>query len=86
MLIFTRAPLSVLRLCLAAIPGLMPEEMVAPVAESVGIRLLQKMGWRQGKGIGAWGSRNSSTGGPSWCAWCPSWCAWCRACLASPRC
>lgn len=31
----------------------MPEEMVAPVAESVGIRLLQKMGWRQGKGIGA---------------------------------
>lgn len=41
---------------LAAIPGLMPEEMVAPVAESVGIRLLQKMGWRQGKGIGAHGT------------------------------
>ncbi len=34
----------------------MPEEMVAPVAESVGIRLLQKMGWRQGKGIGAHGT------------------------------
>ena len=39
----------------AAIPGLMPEEMVAPVADSVGIRLLQRMGWRQGKGIGARG-------------------------------
>lgn len=38
--------------CHAVIPGLMPQEMVAPVADSVGIRLLQKMGWRQGKGIG----------------------------------
>ena len=37
----------------AAIPGLLPDEVVAPVADSVGIRLLQKMGWRQGKGIGA---------------------------------
>ncbi|PSC68980.1 TATA-box binding -interacting TOUGH isoform B [Micractinium conductrix] len=39
----------------SAIPGLLPEEMVAPVADSVGIRLLQKMGWRQGKGIGVGG-------------------------------
>ncbi|KAK9833838.1 hypothetical protein WJX74_007401 [Apatococcus lobatus] len=29
------------------------EELLAPVAESLGIRLLQKMGWRQGKGVGA---------------------------------
>lgn len=41
----------------SAIPGLVPDEVVAPVADSVGIRLLQKMGWRQGKGIG--------TGGPT---------------------
>ena len=44
----------------AAIPGLLPEEMVAPVADSVGIRLLQKMGWRQGKGIGElWAGRGA---------------------------
>ncbi|KAI7838498.1 hypothetical protein COHA_007760 [Chlorella ohadii] len=40
------------RMLEASIPGLVPDEVVAPVADSVGIRLLQKMGWRQGKGIG----------------------------------
>lgn len=39
----------------SAIPGLLPDELVAPVADSVGVRLLQRMGWRQGKGVGAWG-------------------------------
>jgi G patch domain-containing protein 1 len=39
----------------SAIPGLLPDEVVAPVAEGVGVRLLQRMGWRQGKGIGGWG-------------------------------
>lgn len=37
----------------SAIPGLLPDELVAPVAEGVGVRLLQRMGWRQGKGIGS---------------------------------
>jgi len=53
-----------LRLPPAAIPGLLPDEIVAPVAEGVGVRLLQKMGWRQGKGIGepaAAGSREAGT-------------------------
>ncbi|KAI3424986.1 hypothetical protein D9Q98_008367 [Chlorella vulgaris] len=39
----------------SAIPGLLPDELVVPVADSVGIRLLQKMGWRLGKGIGVGG-------------------------------
>ncbi|GAB4821314.1 hypothetical protein N2152v2_008360 [Parachlorella kessleri] len=37
----------------SAIPGLLPDELVAPVADSVGVRLLQRMGWRQGKGVGS---------------------------------
>lgn len=54
----------------SAIPGLLPDEAVAPVAEGIGIQLLQRMGWRQGKGIGAAGparqqdtSRSSSRWG-----------------------
>ncbi|PRW45437.1 G patch domain-containing TGH-like isoform X1 [Chlorella sorokiniana] len=47
----------------SAIPGLVPEEVVAPVADSVGIRLLQKMGWRQGKGIGSGLPQQEEEGG-----------------------
>ena len=36
----------------SSIPGLLPAEVIAPVAEGIGIQLLQRMGWRQGKGIG----------------------------------
>ena len=36
----------------SAIPGLLPDEIVAPVAAGAGVQLLQRMGWRQGKGIG----------------------------------
>ena len=36
----------------SAIPSLLPLDVIAPVANSIGIQLLQKMGWRQGKGIG----------------------------------
>lgn len=46
----------------SAIPGLLPEEAIAPVAEGIGIQLLQRMGWRQGKGVGA-AAREESTGG-----------------------
>lgn len=31
----------------------MPLEFFAPVSSSIGVQLLQKMGWRQGKGIGS---------------------------------
>jgi len=37
----------------APIPGLLPDELIVPVASSIGVKLLQRMGWRQGKGIGA---------------------------------
>ncbi|KAL4547919.1 hypothetical protein Ndes2526B_g07136 [Nannochloris sp. 'desiccata'] len=50
------------RLRPSAIPGLLPEEAIAPVAEGIGIQLLQRMGWRQGKGVGA-AARRESTGG-----------------------
>jgi G patch domain-containing protein 1 len=36
----------------AAVPGLVPDEIVAPVAQGVGMTLLRAMGWRQGRGIG----------------------------------
>lgn len=36
----------------APIPGMLPDELVVPVAEGIGVQLLQRMGWRQGKGIG----------------------------------
>eukprot|EP00887_Chlorella_sp_A99_P005964 scaffold29.g5964.t1 len=45
----------------SAIPGLLPEEVVAPVPAGAGIQLLQRMGWRQGKGIG--GSAEEEDGG-----------------------
>ncbi|KIZ04923.1 putative G patch domain-containing protein 1 like protein [Monoraphidium neglectum] len=35
------------------IPGGVIDELVAPAAAGVGVRLLQKMGWRQGRGVGA---------------------------------
>ncbi|XP_023224249.1 G patch domain-containing protein 1-like isoform X1 [Centruroides sculpturatus] len=35
------------------IPGVPPlKELVKPVRETIGVRLLQKMGWKQGQGIG----------------------------------
>lgn len=37
----------------SAIPGAAPQSFFAPVASSIGIRLLQLMGWRAGRGIGS---------------------------------
>lgn len=36
----------------AGTSGLVPQELVAPVADGAGVRLLQRMGWRQGRGVG----------------------------------
>ncbi|GJP70990.1 hypothetical protein CLOP_g1882 [Closterium sp. NIES-67] len=36
----------------AVIPGGMLEELMAPVADSVGKALLRRMGWREGRGVG----------------------------------
>jgi G patch domain-containing protein 1 len=36
-----------------ALPSLLPDDVLAPVADGAGVRLLQRMGWRQGKGVGA---------------------------------
>ncbi|GAB2270203.1 hypothetical protein Dimus_005110 [Dionaea muscipula] len=35
----------------AAIPGPIPDELILPAAESIGVRLLLKMGWRHGRPI-----------------------------------
>ncbi|KAL8479362.1 hypothetical protein ACS0TY_026289 [Phlomoides rotata] len=35
----------------SAIPGPVPDELIAPVTESIGVKLLLKMGWRQGRSI-----------------------------------
>jgi G patch domain-containing protein 1 len=35
----------------SAIPGPVPDELVAPVSESIGVKLLLKMGWRRGHSI-----------------------------------
>ncbi|KAI3970966.1 hypothetical protein MKX01_024613 [Papaver californicum] len=35
----------------SAIPGLVPDEIILPVASSIGVKLLQKMGWRHGRAI-----------------------------------
>lgn len=40
----------------------MIDELVTPVAGGVGVRLLQKMGWRQGRGVG--GAAGAAAGGP----------------------
>ncbi|GLJ22134.1 hypothetical protein SUGI_0415440 [Cryptomeria japonica] len=37
----------------SAIPGPVPDELIIPAAESIGVKLLVKMGWRQGRSIGA---------------------------------
>ncbi len=37
------------------IPGGVIDDFVAPAAAAVGVRLLQKMGWRPGRGVGAAG-------------------------------
>ncbi|PIN18438.1 putative RNA binding protein, contains G-patch domain [Handroanthus impetiginosus] len=35
----------------SAIPGPVPDELIAPASESIGVKLLLKMGWRQGRSI-----------------------------------
>lgn len=45
----------------SAVLGLLPEEAVVPVAEGMGIKLLQAMGWRQGKGVGTSAKEESAT-------------------------
>ncbi|XP_072984098.1 G patch domain-containing protein TGH homolog isoform X2 [Typha latifolia] len=35
----------------SAIPGPVPDELVLPAAHSIGVKLLMKMGWRQGRSI-----------------------------------
>lgn len=35
----------------SAIPGPVPDELILPVTESIGVRLLKKMGWRHGHSI-----------------------------------
>ncbi|KAI3918860.1 hypothetical protein MKW98_017308 [Papaver atlanticum] len=35
----------------SAIPGLVPDEIILPVSSSIGVKLLQKMGWRHGRSI-----------------------------------
>jgi G patch domain-containing protein 1 len=34
------------------IAGPVPEELIAPAKDGIGVRLLQKMGWRPGQGVG----------------------------------
>lgn len=36
----------------SAIPGLPPDEIIVPVSDSIGFKLLLKMGWRHGRAIG----------------------------------
>eukprot|EP00850_Spirogloea_muscicola_P008711 SM000047S16850 [mRNA] locus=s47:374710:379559:+ [translate_table: standard] len=36
----------------APIPGPAPDEIVVPVLDSIGVRLLMKMGWRHGRAVG----------------------------------
>ncbi|CAD7696172.1 unnamed protein product [Ostreobium quekettii] len=46
------------------------EEVIAPVAESIGIKLLLKMGWRHGKGIG-WEDKATGDGAKGLKRWGP---------------
>ncbi|EFJ35734.1 hypothetical protein SELMODRAFT_80512 [Selaginella moellendorffii] len=36
----------------AVIPGFVPDEIIVPPTDSIGVKLLRKMGWRHGRGIG----------------------------------
>jgi len=46
-----------------AIPGALIEELVEQVSDSWGVKILQKMGWRQGRGVGV--SRGDQLAGAS---------------------
>ncbi len=48
------------------IPGPVLDELVVPVASSIGVQLLQKMGWRQGKGIGTAAAAVGGGEGSKW--------------------
>jgi len=42
------------------IPGPMPDELIGSTKESIGVKLLKLMGWREGYGIGPRRKRTSS--------------------------
>jgi G patch domain-containing protein 1 len=46
--------------------GSLLEDLVVPVADSIGMRLLQKMGWRPGKGIGTAAVSRDGQRGSKW--------------------
>jgi G patch domain-containing protein 1 len=45
------------------IPGPIIDDIVVPVANSIGMRLLQRMGWRPGRGIGSKATLAAAAGG-----------------------
>ncbi|MEW5300889.1 MAG: hypothetical protein WDW36_003783 [Sanguina aurantia] len=47
----------------SAIPGPVPEELVVAASYSIGLQLLSKMGWRQGRGIGVSAAGREGMGG-----------------------
>jgi G patch domain-containing protein 1 len=49
----------------AVLPGALFHDLVVPVSDPVGARLLRKMGWRVGKGIGRKGAALTATGAGS---------------------
>jgi G patch domain-containing protein 1 len=53
----------------SAIPGAVPLEFFEPVSSSIGVQLLQKMGWRQGRGIGAAAAAARDAAGSSSSKW-----------------
>ncbi|KAK9795492.1 hypothetical protein WJX73_006570 [Symbiochloris irregularis] len=53
----------------AKVPSLVPEELIVPVPESVGVKLLQSMGWRQSKGLGTRGGEDDSAVGKGRRGW-----------------
>lgn len=36
----------------AAIPGFLPDQLIAPISSGIGVQLLRRMGWREGRGVG----------------------------------